>query len=48
MNYGHYWSLSRSPGPNQKWIEYDDQKITVVEDKDIERYYGVPPEYQGS
>ena len=48
MNYGHYWSLSRSPGPNQKWVEYDDQKITVVEDKDIERYYGLPPEYQSS
>ena len=24
MNYGHYWSLSRTYGPNPKWIEYDD------------------------
>ena len=24
MHYGHYWSLSRTYGPNPKWIEYDD------------------------
>jgi len=24
MHFGHYWSLSRSIGPNPKWIEYDD------------------------
>lgn len=24
MHFGHYWSLSRSLGPNPKWIEYDD------------------------
>jgi hypothetical protein len=35
MHYGHYWSLARSPGPNPKWIEYDDTKIRVVEDKEI-------------
>lgn len=24
MNYGHYWSLAKTYGPNPKWIEYDD------------------------
>ena len=24
MHHGHYWSLSRTYGPNPKWIEYDD------------------------
>ena len=35
MNYGHYWSLSRTYGPNPKWIEYDDQKIRVVDDREV-------------
>lgn len=35
MNYGHYWSLSRTSGPNPKWIEYDDQKIRVVDDREV-------------
>ena len=45
MHYGHYWSLARTSGLNQKWIEFDDFKVSVVEDKEIERYYGLPPEY---
>lgn len=48
MHYGHYWSLARTSGLNKKWIEYDDFKVSVVEDKEIERYYGLPPEYQSS
>ena len=38
MAYGHYWSVTRSPGGstgNQKWVEHDDSKQRVVEDKDI-------------
>ena len=35
MHYGHYWALARSPVPDQKWIEYDDTKIRVVEDREI-------------
>ena len=35
MHYGHYWSLARTPGPNPKWIEYDDTKIRVVEDREV-------------
>jgi hypothetical protein len=45
MHYGHYWSLVRSTGPNPKWIEFDDSKVNIVEDKDIEKYYGLPPDY---
>lgn len=44
MHYGHYWSLARSPEPNSKWIEFDDQKIRVVEDRDIQLYFGAPPD----
>ena len=44
MHYGHYWSLARTPGLNPKWIEYDDTKIRVIEDKEIQMYYGAPPE----
>ena len=44
MHYGHYWSLARTPGPNHKWIEYDDTKIKVVEDKEVQYYYGAPSE----
>ena len=41
MHYGHYWSLARSKGnstlkgsQNYKWIEFDDSKIRVVDDKE--------------
>ena len=40
MHYGHYWSLSKSPGPNSKWIEYDDTKLRTVEDREVQMYYG--------
>lgn len=41
MSYGHYWSLARSSCDGYpKWIEFDDNKTQVVEDKEIQRYYG--------
>lgn len=43
MTFGHYWALARSNGNhNQKWIEYDDTKIRVVDDKEVHLYYGQP------
>ena len=36
IHYGHYWSLSRGTDPSNKWVEYDDTKIHLVEDRDIE------------
>lgn len=40
MHYGHYWSLAKSSGvkgslSTPKWIEFDDMKTKVVEDKEI-------------
>ncbi len=40
LNYGHYWSLARSQGSRSKWIEFDDTKIRVVDDREIQTYYG--------
>jgi uncharacterized UBP type Zn finger protein len=40
MQFGHYWSLAKSDGNNPKWIEFDDTKIRVVEDREIQMYYG--------
>ena len=48
MHYGHYWSLARSPGPNSKWIEYDDNKLRVVDDREVQMYYGSPPDTTNS
>lgn len=42
LHYGHYWSLSRMPGPNSKWIEFEDTKIRVVDDREVQTYYGAP------
>lgn len=42
--YGHYWSLARVPGPNPKWLEFDDTKLKIVEDKEVNMYYGAPSE----
>jgi uncharacterized UBP type Zn finger protein len=42
MHFGHYWSLAKSKGPNPKWIEYDDTKLKVIDDRDIQEYYGSP------
>jgi hypothetical protein len=47
MSFGHYWSLSRTTGPNPKWIEYDDQKIRVVQDREVGLYYGSLNDGQG-
>lgn len=46
MHYGHYWSLARSTDKsnNPKWIEFDDARTKVVDDKDVQMYYGAPPE----
>lgn len=35
LHYGHYWSLSKTQAPNSKWLEFDDTKIRVVEDREI-------------
>ena len=40
LAYGHYWALAKCLG---KWIEFDDTKVKVVEDKHIQIYYGAPP-----
>jgi len=40
MHYGHYWSLYRCPYPSKKWVEFDDTKIRVVEDREVNLYYG--------
>lgn len=50
MHYGHYWSLARSTDKsnNPKWIEFDDTRTRVVDDKDVHMYYGAPPESQNT
>ena len=55
MHYGHYWSLARSKGNSSldgsqtyKWVEFDDSKIRIVEDKEIQLYYGSPAASEGN
>ena len=41
MTFGHYWALARSNGAhNQKWVEYDDGKARVIDDREVNLYYG--------
>ena len=37
---GHYYALVKSQG---KWIKCNDTQMHVVEDNDIQIYYGAPP-----
>lgn len=40
MAFGHYYALVKSQG---KWIKFNDTSVSVVEDNDIQIYFGAPP-----
>ncbi len=40
MTLGHYYALVKSQG---KWVKCNDTSVHVVEDNDIQIYYGAPP-----
>jgi ubiquitin C-terminal hydrolase len=40
ISMGHYYALVKNQG---KWIKCNDTKVEVVEDKDIQIYFGAVP-----
>lgn len=40
ISMGHYYALVKSNG---KWVKCNDTQVNVVEDNDIQIYYGAPP-----
>jgi len=40
IQFGHYYSLVKSNG---KWINFNDTRVSIVEDQETHRYYGQPP-----
>ena len=40
MAFGHYYAVVKSQG---KWIKFNDTMVNVVEDNDIQIYFGAPP-----
>lgn len=40
ISMGHYYGLVKSQG---KWVKCNDTSVQVVEDNDIQIYFGAPP-----
>lgn len=40
ISMGHYYALVKSQG---KWVKCNDTQVQVVEDNDIQIYFGAPP-----